>query len=101
MLNSMLGPILLLTLFLTAAPVFAADDVTFLVAGGLIDTLEGKRVANPVVEISGNQRKALQSTGDEEQVLRLSTTEAEKLRGEVAHRRETPFDVEIPLFDFM
>jgi len=55
MLKSILGPILLLTLFLPATPVFAADDVSFLVAGALIDTLEGERVANPVVEISGDR----------------------------------------------
>jgi imidazolonepropionase-like amidohydrolase len=50
-----LGPILLLILSLPATPVFAADEVTFLVAGSLIDTLEGERIANPVVEIRGDR----------------------------------------------
>jgi imidazolonepropionase-like amidohydrolase len=55
MLKSMLRPVLLLTFFWPVTPVFAADDVTFIVAAALIDTLEGKRVENPVVEISGDR----------------------------------------------
>lgn len=55
MIKSVLRPILLLALVLQATPLVASDEVTFLVAGALIDTLEGERVANPVVEISGDR----------------------------------------------
>jgi imidazolonepropionase-like amidohydrolase len=63
MLKSMLRPIFLLSLLLPATPILAADDVTFLVAGTLIDTLEGKSVADPVVEISGDRIVAVTSGG--------------------------------------
>jgi imidazolonepropionase-like amidohydrolase len=55
MLKSMLGPFLLLTLLLQVTPAFAADDPIYVVAGALIDTLDSKRVADPVVEISGDR----------------------------------------------
>ena len=55
MLKPILGPMILLILSVPATRVFAADEVTFLVAGSLIDTLEGKRIANPVVEIRGDR----------------------------------------------
>jgi imidazolonepropionase-like amidohydrolase len=47
--------LLLLVLLLPASAVVAADDARYLVAGALIDTLEGTRIANPVVEISGDR----------------------------------------------
>lgn len=47
--------LLLLVLLLPASAVVAADDARYLVAGALIDTLEGTRVTNPVVEISGDR----------------------------------------------
>jgi imidazolonepropionase-like amidohydrolase len=55
MLKSMLGPFLLLTLLLQVTPAFAADDPIYVVAGALIDTLDSKRVTDPVVEISGDR----------------------------------------------
>ena len=45
----------LLAASMLPAPVLAADDVTFLVAGALIDTVNGRRVSNPVVEIRGDR----------------------------------------------
>jgi imidazolonepropionase-like amidohydrolase len=46
---------LLLVHLLPTTAVVAADDARYLVAGALIDTLEGTRVTNPVVEISGDR----------------------------------------------
>ncbi len=46
---------MLLTLLLQVTPAFAADDPIYVVAGALIDTLDSKRVADPVVEISGDR----------------------------------------------
>lgn len=63
MLKSMLGPFLLLTLLLQVTPAFAADDPIYVVAGALIDTLDSKRVADPVVEISGDRIVSVTASG--------------------------------------
>ena len=55
---------LLLTLFLAMTPVHADDDTTFVLAGTLIDTLNGTTIADPVVEISGDRIVAVTSGGD-------------------------------------
>jgi imidazolonepropionase-like amidohydrolase len=62
MFKAILRPLLLLAILSPAAAALAADDVRFVVAGALIDTLEGKRIANPVVEIEGDRIVAV--TGD-------------------------------------
>ena len=54
---------LLLTLFLAATWAHAQDDTTFVVAGTLIDTLNGRAIADPVVEISGDRIVAVSSGG--------------------------------------
>ena len=63
MLNHISRSILLLSLVLSATWVHAADDVSFVVAGRLIDTLEGESVTNPVVEIRGDRIVAVTSGG--------------------------------------
>ena len=55
--------ILLLSLTLTVSPSFAADEATFIVAGTLVDTLEGTTIANPVVEIRGDRIVAVAAGG--------------------------------------
>ena len=64
MLKSMPKQTLLLTLFMLAAPALAADDASFLVAGTLIDTLEGETVSDPVIEIKGDRIVSVTSGGD-------------------------------------
>ena len=63
MLRLPLVTLLLLTISLPAMPTVAADEVTFVVAGTLIDTLAGKRVNNPVVEINGDRIVSVRSGG--------------------------------------
>ena len=55
---------LLLLLSLHPAKSLAQDDPTYIVADWLIDTLQGERVADPVIEIS-NGRIVSVSTGTE------------------------------------
>jgi imidazolonepropionase-like amidohydrolase len=55
-------PLALLT-FLLGQPAIglAQDDTTFVVAGWLIDTLEGERIADPVIEITNNRIVSVES----------------------------------------
>jgi len=64
MLKSMPKQTLLLTFFMLAAPALAADDASFLVAGTLIDMLEGETVSDPVIEIKGDRIVSVTSGGD-------------------------------------
>ena len=64
MLKSMPKQTLLLILFMLAVPALAADDAYFLVAGTLIDTLEGKTVSDPVIEIKGDRIVSVTSGGN-------------------------------------
>jgi imidazolonepropionase-like amidohydrolase len=54
----------LLALFLVATGVHAQNETTFVVAGTLIDTLNGNTIADPVVEIAGERIVAVTSGGD-------------------------------------
>ena len=63
MLNSRSRAVLLLIASFLPMPAFAAENVTFVVAGALIDTLQGETVANPVVEIRGERIVSVKSGG--------------------------------------
>ena len=63
MLKSISRSALLLVFLASASWADPADDVTFVVAGTLIDTLAGKRVENPVVEIRGDRIVAVTPGG--------------------------------------
>ena len=56
---------LLLILFLLVQPAltFAQDDTVYLVASALIDTLNGRRISDPVVEISNDRIVSVTSGG--------------------------------------
>ena len=60
--KSLPGLLILLSLLMMALPT-NADDVSFLVAGELIDPVEGKRISNPVVEIRGDRIASVTENG--------------------------------------
>ena len=55
---------MILLLFLFSSVGFAQTESTYIVAGSLVDPLQGKLISNPVVEIRGDRIVSVQSDGN-------------------------------------